>query len=65
MLMKKVSLRTKKQMPIYKQGLNVMVVYVKHNTQRTYISLHVGHSPNSTTPLIINKIFSRSEQQTP
>ena len=59
--MKKVSLRTKKQIPIHKQSLNVMVVYVKHKTQRTYISLHAGHSLNSTTPLIINKIFSRSD----
>lgn len=59
--MKKYSFRTRKQIPINKQSLNVMVVYVKHKTKRTYISLHVGYSPTVTTPLKINKIFRRLE----
>ena len=56
--MKKDSFRTRKQVPIYKQGLNVMVLYVKHKTKRTYISLHIGHSWTATTSPKINKIFS-------
>jgi hypothetical protein len=55
--MKKDSFRTRKQIPIYKQGLNVMVLSVKHKAQGTYISLHVGHSSTAATPLKINKIF--------
>jgi len=61
MLMKKDSFRTRKQIPLYKQGLNVVVVYVMHKTQRTYISLHEGHSSTATTPLKINNIFIRLE----